>query len=494
MKRMMITLLWALLFFFLLMDNVSAQNSLTVQVYRAGTADPLSGFQVVLKSPPSPGSLTASRFKNSGSNGQAVFNNVAAGDYTLSASKSSCSNSIAYTMPANNANITIEVLCPEPRTLNVRVNQAGKPGEWIAGATVSLRPTSQSGQFLIGQSFGGVTTNNLGFAILTDVIPGPYQLRVTRSDCGTNNVQYQMPAADATTTAELACPVISNLRIHVSQQGTGQALAGVTIQLNPPGTFSIGTPSGSTSLVIQSGVPQGTTDSNGNVVFTGVEEGSYTLAVFKNNCQTLNTSYTMPANNTNTSVDLNCGNSLTVHVSQQGLSSGGVSGVKVEVTAQSSSTPSVQVTDQTGNALFPNIYSGNYTIKASKIGCSQSSQSFSMPYASASADLPLNCKLSRGNKLTVLVFEAGTLIGKRAEWIAGAKVRLAALKSPNKFVEATTDNSGRAEFDKVALGAYLITVTKPGCSSKSTTHKMPASISTVNIDLVCSGGKSTQRK
>ena len=202
----------------------------------------------------------------------------------------------------------------------------------------------------------------------------------------------------------------------------------------------------------------------------------------------------MPANDATTSVDLNCGNSLTVHVSQQGLSSGGVSGVKVEVTAQSSSTPSVQVTGQTGNAVFPNIYSGNYTITASKIGCSQSSQSFSMPYASASADLTLNCKLSQGNKLTVLVFEAGTLIGKRAEWIAGAKVRLAALKSPNKFVEATTDNSGRALFDKVVSGGYLITTTKLGCSSKSTTYTMPASTSTVNIDLACSGGKSTKKK
>ena len=45
MKRMMITLLWALLSFCLLMDNVAAQNyTLTVQVYRAGTTDPLGGL------------------------------------------------------------------------------------------------------------------------------------------------------------------------------------------------------------------------------------------------------------------------------------------------------------------------------------------------------------------------------------------------------------------------------------------------------------------
>jgi len=474
MKKMMITLLWVLLSFFLLMDNVAAQNyTLTVQVYRAGTTDPLGGAQVVLRVPPSPGTFTSSRFKNADTNGQAVFNNVSAAAYDLSASKSSCSQSVSYTMPANNANTTIEVPCPQPRTLSVRVNQAGNPGEWLAGVTVSILPTNQAGQFLIGQG-SGVPTNNLGWAILQDVIPGPYQLRVSRSDCETNNVQYTMPPADATTTAELACPVESNLTVHVSQEGTGQALARVTVRLNPPGTFSVGPPSGSPGFSLSPGAPQGTTDSNGNVVLTGVEDGNYTLAVYKNNCQTKNISYTMPANDANTSVDLNCGSSLTVHVSQQGQSFGGVSGAKVALTTQSSSTPLVQMTGQTGSAVFSNIYSGNYTIKASKSGCSQSSQPFSMPYANASADLTLNCKLSQGNKLTVLVFEAGTLIGKRAEWIAGAKVRLAAAKNPGKYVEATTDNSGRAVFGKVAAGAYSISAAKPGCSSKSTTYTMPA--------------------
>ncbi len=494
MKRMMITLLWALLSFCLLMDNVAAQNyTLTVQVYRAGTTDPLGGAQVVLRVPASPGTFTSSRFKNAGPNGQAVFNNVSAAAYTLSASKSSCSQSVSYTMPANNANTTIEVPCPQPRTLSVRVNQAGKPGEWITGASVLLTPTTQSADFLIGQG-SGISTNNLGFAVLQDVIPGPYQLRVSRSDCGTNNVQYTMPTADATTTAELACPVESNLTVHVSQEGTGQALAGVTVRLNPPGTFSVGPPSGSSGFSLSPGAPQGTTDSNGNVVLTGVEDGNYTLAAYKNNCQTKNTGYNMPANDANTSVDLNCGSSLIVHVSQQGQPIGGISGAKVEVTTQSSSTPLVQMTGQTGSAVFPNIYSGNYTIKASKSGCSQSSQSFSMTYANASADLTLNCKLNQGNKLTVLVLEAGTLIGKQGEWIAGAKVRLAPPKNPNKYVELTTDKSGSAVFDKVVSGGYLITTTKPGCSSKSTTYTMPASASTVRIDLVCSGGKSTQKK
>jgi hypothetical protein len=200
-------------------------------------------------------------------------------------------------------------------TLTVKVYRtgtwSGNVGEWIGGATVTLTKSGFT-------SFQGQTqtTNANGIATFTNVpIGSGYLITVSKPGCGQNTRKFDMGRNNSTVNIALDCAArarahaltVKVLNAKAAECGSGpQYVSGATVRLKQG------------AAILQTA----TSNNTGSATFQNVAAGNYTLSAIKNNCSPVEINYTMPGQDSETSISMpNCYTSLTYDLVAQLTSS-----------------------------------------------------------------------------------------------------------------------------------------------------------------------------
>lgn len=238
----------------------------------------------------------------SGVDGTVIFNLIKPGSYTVQASKGGFESS-SYSIKAVEGATTDVTITLDVTTNNgsLKITAKDENGASVSGVTITS--TSQPN----GQLKLSGTTNSAGETIFSEVLPGSYTIQAAKTGYTSLVANKEVSAGSTVTlilTLQTSKPITSNLKVTIKDQ-SGVALSGVSI-------LSTTQPSGQSQL-------SGTTGSDGSIIFTGVELGSYTVQVSKTGFKS----------NSGTGT-VSVGGSNVVNISLQAESSGGIPGYPVE--------------------------------------------------------------------------------------------------------------------------------------------------------------------
>ncbi|MEI6209493.1 MAG: carboxypeptidase regulatory-like domain-containing protein [Desulfuromonadales bacterium] len=348
------------------------------------------------------------------------------GSYTVSASKTGYTMSASQSVTVSSANVTGKNFTA---TSNTTVN----PSTYSISGQVTSSGVGLSG-VTVSTSGGSATTDGSGNYSISGLANGSYTVSASKTG-------YTMSASQSVTvnsanagginfTATLI-PSTYSISGQVTLNGAG--LSGVTVTLAG---------SGSTST---------TTDSSGNYVFSGAQNGSYTVTASK-------TGYTMSASLSVTVSNANVtGKNFTATVipstysisGQVTLNGAGLSGVTVTLAGSGSTSTT---TDSSGNYVFSGAQNGSYTVTASKTGYTMS--------ASLSVTVS-NADVTGKNFTATAIPSTYSISGKvtmNGTGLPGVTVTLTGSGSTS----TTTDSSGNYSFSGAQNGGYTVTPTLAG--------------------------------
>ena len=309
---------------FALQPSVSP-GSIVGHVYDANTFAVISGATVTL-TPGGPSTQTDA-------SGAYAFNNLAPGNYTVTASATGYQPGSKTTTVNSGATSTVDfALQPSvsPGSIVGQVTNSSTAAA-ISGATVTLAPGGQTTQ-----------TNASGSYAFTNLSPGSYT--VTASATG-----YQPGSktttvnSGATSTVDLALtPLVSPGSIvgHVTNSSTSAAISGATVTLT--------------------GGQSTQTDATGYYAFNNLAPGSYTVTASATGYQPGIKTTTVNSGGTST-VDFALQPSSVSIVGYLTNSGAAISGATVTLNPGGQSTQ----TDANGYYAFTNLAPGNYTVTAS---------------------------------------------------------------------------------------------------------------------------------
>jgi cytoskeletal protein RodZ len=197
------------------------------------------------------------------------------------------------------------------------------------------------------------------------------------------------------------------------------------------------------------------TDANGNYVFTGLDNGSYTVTPSK-------TGFTFnPASSPQTvaGADITAANfsatpvqAVTYSISGQVTSNGtGLSAVVVALSGASSATT---ITDASGNYAFTGLYNGSYTVTPRNPGFTF--DPVSSQQTVSSANIPGVNFIA--TPAPVATYSISGQVTSNGSGLSGATVQLSGASSAT----AITGASGNYAFTGLANGSYTVTPSRAG--------------------------------
>jgi type II secretory pathway pseudopilin PulG len=255
-----------------------------------------------------------------------------------------------------------------------------------------------------------------------------------------------------------------DVKINVVDADTSEKVAGATITIKPAGGLQVSSTTGTNGYVYWGKIPAGT------ITITGVCATHYLDMSPVSGASVLNGQLN------EWTVQGVRASSGTVHVTDQ--SGGNLSGVAVTITGPAGSTgwscPSgtgTVVTDENGNAVFPKLRKGTYTVTGvlSGYGVQASPPSLSIIAGGNSYTSQLRMDLKTTMKVTVLDGSNNPISGATVSATGPSAVTFA----------STTDASGQATSnDMGAIGTgktYTVTASRTGYTSSTGTVTMSQS-------------------
>jgi cytoskeletal protein RodZ len=283
----------------------------------------------------------------SDASGNYAFTGLANGSYTVTPSKAGFTfNPSSIPQTVSGADMTdVDCIATPVQAVTYSISgQVTSNGSGLSGVGVALSGAS---------SAGAITDANGNYAF-TGLYNGSYTVTPGRTGYTFNPASSPQTVNGANTPGVdfIATPVqAATYSISGQVTSNGSGLSGATVAL-----------SGASSATA-------ITDANGNYVFTGLDNGSYTVTPSK-------TGFTFnPASSPQTvaGADITAANfsatpvqAVTYSISGQVTSNGtGLSAVVVALSGASSATT---ITDASGNYAFTGLYNGSYTVTPSRAG------------------------------------------------------------------------------------------------------------------------------
>lgn len=284
------------------------------------------------------------------------FDNVPAGVVTLRGTATDPTGSTRtatkqVTASADQPVVTVQLVFDQGFTLSGRVTQAGQP---VAGATIFASLQGGGGRQASSVTDGG------GSYQLTGLQEGTYTVNAMAAVAGTSSSRRQTIALTSDQTLDIAFPSAKVGGQVVDADGNiPLANATVSIASRDPGATG------------GAGQRAGTTDSNGQFSFAGLDEGTYTLTTSRPDYQLDK----RDADGTDQGgaglvIALKRGAGIGIKV-QDGLSGVPLPGVMVRVSAAQGTPvfgPSPITLDGNGQGEIPSLPPGTYTLIAGASG------------------------------------------------------------------------------------------------------------------------------
>ncbi|MFS0766942.1 carboxypeptidase regulatory-like domain-containing protein [Peribacillus phoenicis] len=235
-------------------------GSIQGTIFNQQTGDPVSGASVTIRqfSPTGPVIASASTDQN----GQFTVDNLAPGAYTVIASDSNFGTQSGSVFVSSNTESSITLsLTPSPGAVQGTLTNS-QTGEPLAGALIRIQDNN-------GTIIREVQTNENGIYFADGLAPGNYSLIGITPSFQRDTIGFNA-ATNTTTTVNLALsPNPGAITGRISDQQTGEALAGASVQLFPSqGLFPIA---------------NALTDQNGNYTIIGLAPGEYIVAANASN-------------------------------------------------------------------------------------------------------------------------------------------------------------------------------------------------------------------
>jgi hypothetical protein len=233
---------------------------------------------------------------------------------------------------------------------------------------------------------------------------------------------------------------LADLGATVTRVNDGQPVEGARVEITGPESRA------------------GTTGTDGTVVFSGVQPGSYTVTGSKTNYTTETTAATASPGTTSTAtLELTAQTDLGVTVTDAATHNA-IQGATVRISGpQAAESP----TDASGTARFIGIATGNYRIEATQTG-----------YRAGRADATVN---EGSTQATVQLTAVGGLGGTVQDADSRAAVEGATVTVQERpALSATTDAAGRYNFPDIDAGTYHLLARKPGYTDGTATATVDA--------------------
>ena len=245
---------------------------------------------------------------------------------------------------------------------------------------------------------------------------------------------------------------------------SGISYTGITVAFSPAA-------GGAGATVTLSGASSATTvaDANGNYSFTGLANGSYTVAPGK-------TGYTfVPANQ---SVTLSGADQTGVNFTAQAVASWSISGTISPATGGAGSTVTLSggsnastIANASGNYTFAGLANGSYTVTPSKSGYT---------FSPVNQPVTINGANQAGVNFTATAPATWSISGSIAPAAggSGSTVTLSGAASAT----TTADASGNYAFAGLANGSYTVTPSKTGYTFSPVSQ--PVTVSSANVSAI----------
>jgi prepilin-type N-terminal cleavage/methylation domain-containing protein len=278
------------------------------------------------------------------SGGEAFFGQVPVGAVALAVTPPAgyvvdSSNLSSVTVSAD-AVTTVIVYVQKPASTTIIV--ADTNGAPIAGASVALRRAD-------GTDIAPVLTDAGGNAVFADLLYSDYSATVTKAGYAAASLPFTVSVGQPAPVVSFSMSPNLGISLLVSvfdANGTQAPGAVVTVTRNGNNTDT----------------QQGTTGSNGQVSFSGLQAVAYTVAVAKNGYVTQ--SQTVQVNTTLTSVDIHleaAASNGNLHITT--LDKNGHTGAIQVVVSGSGYYRSDLMSDSSGNLMLTGLVTGSYTVQ-----------------------------------------------------------------------------------------------------------------------------------
>ena len=348
------------------------------------------------------------------SNGNYSFSSIAAGTYTVTASKTGYISQTAT---------GVQVAAGAVKTQNFILNV-------LNGTLLTGRVTVASGAGLAGATVaitGGATrtTDANGYYSFVNIAAATYTVTVSKTGYLTKTVYGAVVSTGVTKTVNVTLnSTVLTGRVTIS---SGAGLAGATVTITGGATR--------------------TTDANGYYTFTDIAAGTYSVTASKTGYATKTFSGAIVAAGTTRTVNLTL---YTTVLTGRVISSGaGLAGATVTITGGATRT-----TDAGGYYTFNNIAAGTYSVTASKTGY--------IPQTTAGVVVATAVAKTVNFTLNSTVLSGRVTIASGAG-LAGVTITITG------GATRTTDANGYYSFINIAAGTYSVSAAKVGYITQTST-------------------------
>ncbi len=422
-------------------------GSITVTVRDADTNAVISGAYV----------SGAGKGGNTGSNGKLLFNDIAFGTYTFTASKSGyTSNTGRATISASSPTASITIYLSKPTV------EEEEPDDTTGSVTVYVRDANTyallSSAYVSGNGYGGYT-NSYGYVSFSDLSFGSYTFSASKSGYYSNSSSVYISRSNAYPSVTIYLTPITaveedpttDMEVRVVDGSTGYAISGATVS-----------GAGSTKI----------TNSSGYAYYYDLDIGTYYMSASKSGYE---------SNGANATLTEGVTKYLTIYLYPEVVTptTGSITVyVKDANTGESISSASVSgggysgTTNTSGYKTFSSIPLGNYTFTASKTGyyTNTGTATISTSNTSTSVTIYLTPQPTSGT-ITVYVKDANT----------GANISSASVSGGS--YSGTTNSSGYKTFTSVAFGSYTFSASKSGYFSNTGTASISMSSTSATVTI-----------
>ncbi|HOP74455.1 MAG TPA: carboxypeptidase regulatory-like domain-containing protein [Bacillota bacterium] len=378
----------------------------------------INGATVVLKN-----SSTVIEEKTTDSGGTAIFSGLAAGiTYTLTASAANYDGNSTNIKVIDKETVAAGIaLTPQNSEVIITVTNGTNP---LQGATVRLTGNGEDRT---------ATTNDSGEATFTNVPTGTYTVEASRDGYHAN-----------TTSVTVVSGQTASVTVDITRQ-TGSITLKVTNGTNPLSDVAV--------RLTGNGVNRSSvTNNSGEVSFTNIPTGTYTVEASKDSYETVSQEVTVVSNQTETvTIALTQITTETIRVTD---GTNRLSGVTVSVTVNGQVI--TKTTNSQGMATFKLPSYNLYTFTFTKEGYHTKTITV---WVNGGTELFTESLTRQTGNATITVTD-GT------NPLKGATVRLT---GNGEDRNATTNDSGEASFANIPTGTYTLAATMDGYETGSQT-------------------------
>ncbi len=424
-------------------------GTITVYVRDAETNALISGASV----------SGAGKSGTTGTSGSLLFNNVAFGTYTFTASKTGYnSGSGKGTISASTPNTTVTIYL----TKNTPIGGQDDDYPVTGNVTVYVRDASTyallSSAYVSGSGYGGYT-NSSGYVSFSGLGYGSHTFSASKSGYYGNSGTATISSSNTSPSITIYLtpittvndPVYGSITVYVYDANTGYAISGATV--SGAGTTR-------------------TTNSYGYTSYSGLSTGSYYFTASKSGYSSGSGSTTITTSSTSKTVYIYLTpevivpttGSITVYVKDANTGAN-ISGASIG--GDGSGT-----TNSSGYKTFSGLSFGSYSFTASKSGYYAGSGSATISSSSTSKSVTIYLTpIPTSGTITVYVKDAST-----GAAISGASVS-------GGGVSGSTNTSGYVSFSGLSFGSYTFSASKSGYSSGSGSASISTSATTNSVTI-----------